>query len=106
PSLARQPASFPGQPANPAIPIAPPEPHMRRSSITAAIALCLAFPPLTVVAQDESDAADARRLDQIQVTGTRREESVLEVPMGITVVDAEEIRRMAPQTVSDLLHGE
>jgi TonB-dependent heme/hemoglobin receptor len=79
---------------------------MSRTPLVAAIALCLGFPAFTVLAQDETDAGDARRLDQIQVTGTRREESVLEVPVGITVVDAEEIERMAPQTVSDMLHGE
>lgn len=48
----------------------------------------------------------ARRLDRVQVTATRREEAALEIPVAVTVVDAEEIARMAPQTVADLLHGE
>ena len=58
------------------------------------------------LAIDDDPDSGARRLDQIQVTGTRREEAVLEVPVGITVVSRDEIERQAPQTVADLLHGE
>lgn len=52
------------------------------------------------------DGLDATSLDAIQVTASRRGETVLEVPAGITVVDREQIARRAPQTVADLLHGE
>jgi len=79
---------------------------MTRLPLVAAIALSLGLPVFAVSAQDPTQDGDARRLDQIQVTATRREEGVLEVPMGITVVDAEDIVRQAPQTVADLFHGE
>jgi TonB-dependent heme/hemoglobin receptor len=76
-----------------------------RTSLWAAVAVALAAPAFPLHAQDDFDG-EATRLDQIQVTATRREETVLEVPMGITVIDAEQIRTQAPQTVVDLLHGE
>jgi TonB-dependent heme/hemoglobin receptor len=80
---------------------------MQRLPLAAALALSLGLPALPAFAQDESpDGEEARRLDQIQVTATRREETVLEVPVGITVVDREEIEMQVPQTVADLLHGE
>lgn len=81
---------------------------MSRLPLTAAIALCLGLPAAFPSHAQDDDAVEreARRLDQVQVTATRREEAVLEVPVGITVVDRDQIERMAPQTVSDLLHGE
>lgn len=79
---------------------------MTRSPLVAAIALSLGLPVFSVSAQDDAADAEARRLDQIQVTATRREESVLEVPVGITVVDFDQIETQAPQTAVDLLHGE
>ncbi len=79
---------------------------MTRMPLVAAIALSLGLPVFAASAQESTGDGDARRLDQIQVTATRREEGVLEVPVGITVVDADDIVRQAPQTVADLLHGE
>lgn len=84
---------------------------MRPLRLAAAIAGCLAAFAAEAVFAVEIDLDDdpdrgARRLDQVQVTGSRREEAVLEVPVGITVVGRDEIERQAPQTVADLLHGE
>lgn len=79
---------------------------MSRSLLVAAIALGLGLPVFSGSAQDADDDAEAQRLDQIQVTATRREETVLEVPVGITLVDYEQIETQVPQTAVDLLHGE
>jgi TonB-dependent heme/hemoglobin receptor len=83
------------------MPIAP-----LKAAALSLLAALLPAPP-GVLAQDVvDDDREARRLDQVQVTATRREETVLEIPVGVTVVDREQIERMAPQTVADLLHGE
>lgn len=84
---------------------------MQPNLLAAAIALTFALSaPLAVSAGhdvgDDDGERNARRLDQIQVTGTRREEAVLEIPVGITVVDREAIERLSPQTVADLFRGE
>lgn len=54
----------------------------------------------------ESAADDAETLGTIQVTATRRAESTLEVPVAVTVVGKDELRKLGPQTVMDVLHGE
>jgi outer membrane receptor protein involved in Fe transport len=64
--------------------------------------LLLAGTPTTEAAAPDS----ARRLDSVQVTATRRPESTLEVPVAATVLTREQLRRAAPQTVMDALHGE
>lgn len=47
----------------------------------------------------------AQELDTVQVTASRRKESTLDVPMAVTVVDAEALRGAAMQTPMDALHG-
>lgn len=74
---------------------------LTQTVLAAGIGLCL-----SATATAEAPADRAANLDRIQVTATRRAEQVLEVPVGVTVVDAEDIARRAPQTVADLLHGE
>lgn len=49
---------------------------------------------------------EVRRLDEIQVTATRRAEATLEVPVAVTVVGRDEMRALGAQTVMDALHGE
>ncbi len=49
---------------------------------------------------------DARLLDRIQVTATRRAESSFDVPVAVTVIGQEQISASAAQTAMDLLHGE
>lgn len=56
--------------------------------------------------QTVSSEREARLLDQIQVTATRRPESSFDVPVATTVVGQREIADRAPQVAMDLLHGE
>lgn len=49
---------------------------------------------------------EVRRLDEVQVTATRRAEATLEVPVAVTVVGRDELRALGAQTVMDALHGE
>ncbi len=50
--------------------------------------------------------AQANTLDAIQVTATRRAESISEVAQAVTVITEEELRKRSGQTNADLLHGE
>jgi outer membrane receptor protein involved in Fe transport len=82
---------------------------MRRLPLV--LAVLIASSPGAAAAPPDDPPADAeapraRRLEQVQVTATRRAESTLDVPVATTVVDRDEIRAQAPQTVMDALHGE
>ncbi|MEO6065229.1 MAG: TonB-dependent receptor plug domain-containing protein, partial [Lysobacterales bacterium] len=55
-------------------------------------------------AQAPHDEID--ELGTIQVTATRRAESTLDVPTGVTVVDEAQVREAFAPTAMDLLHGE
>ncbi len=55
---------------------------------------------------DPQPRVDATELDTVQVTATRRAESTLDVPAGVTVVGEEQIREAFAPTAMDLLHGE
>lgn len=58
-------------------------------------------------AEAPADAgAGARLLDGVQVTATRRQAAVLDVPPAVTVVDAEQLRRRLGLTVTDHLRGQ
>lgn len=48
---------------------------------------------------------EAEELDAVQVTASRRSETVLDVPMAVTVVTSETLRGAAMQTPMDALHG-
>jgi TonB-dependent heme/hemoglobin receptor len=56
-------------------------------------------------ADDDAGEAQAKQLDAMQVTATRRAEATLEVPVAVTVVGRDEIRALGAQTVMDVLHG-
>lgn len=74
-----------------------------------ALALALALPATLAAAPappERSGDRDARRLDEIQVTATRRAEATLEVPVAVTVVGRDAIRALGAQTVMDVLHGQ
>jgi TonB-dependent heme/hemoglobin receptor len=51
-------------------------------------------------------ALAAEVVEEIQITATRRAEASFEVPPATTVIDRDELRALAPQTVMDALHGE
>ncbi len=50
-------------------------------------------------------ARAAEGLETVQVTATRRAESTFDVPVATEVIDRDEIRAAAPQTVMDALRG-
>ncbi|MFP4520384.1 MAG: hypothetical protein ACLFQ5_13120, partial [Oceanicaulis sp.] len=53
-------------------------------------------------AQDADPAPAARGVDTITVTAQRRAEDVQDVPIALTPVSAEEIRRQAIEEITDL----
>lgn len=55
---------------------------------------------------DERDGSSSVRLDQIQVTASRRPERDLEVTTAVSIVDAEQVRLQNPLTVADYLRGQ
>jgi TonB-dependent heme/hemoglobin receptor len=74
-----------------------------RQALFLAIAAALSAP---LGAQPKLGEEEARLLDRIQVTATRRPEASFDVPVAITVVAEREIAERAPQVAMDLLHGE
>jgi outer membrane receptor protein involved in Fe transport len=79
---------------------------MRSHPLASVLAALLIHEASASSAHPAELAGDARDLDAIQVTATRRAESVYAVPAATTVVDAAHIRAAAAQTAIDLLHGE
>jgi hemoglobin/transferrin/lactoferrin receptor protein len=79
-----------------------------RSIRMSALALSLAVASSPVLAQDvgRSDVSDPKMLDTIQVTATKRPESVLEVSAATTIATRTELSEAAMQTPMDALHGE
>lgn len=59
----------------------------------------------TSFAQANQDK-EAKTLDSIQVTATRRAENAQDVPQAVTVVNEAELRKRSGQTNADLLHGD
>lgn len=79
--------------------------HARVVARAHALALAL-LPFASAVAQVPPCEDDARCLDVVQVTATRRPESTLQVPAATTLVGGEALRATTPQTPMDALHGE
>jgi outer membrane receptor protein involved in Fe transport len=76
------------------------------SLVLAGAALAQAPAPEEAPPAPQGRADGARKLEQVQVTATRRAESTLDVPQATTVVTQQQLRALAPQTVMDALHGE
>jgi outer membrane receptor protein involved in Fe transport len=55
---------------------------------------------------DDMDLDSTRPMEFVQVTATRREESIFDVSEGVTVVDSERITEMAPQVITEMLRNE
>jgi outer membrane receptor protein involved in Fe transport len=70
--------------------------------------LPLLLGPCAALTPSSASAAGpaAERLDRIQVTATRREEGVLEIPASVTVLDEQALRKRMALTVADALRGE
>ena len=80
---------------------------MYRPPLVAAIAAALFSPvPATAAEPELEKAEELSRLGRIQVTATRIEEDANKVPIAITIVGRDQIRRTVAQTVADFLHGE
>lgn len=82
---------------------------MIRHTITLAMVGMLSAPAITLATDadtQEETRKQARVLDRIQVTATRRPESAFDVPVATTVVGSDQIDASAPQVAMDLLHGE
>ena len=82
-----------------------PAPAMR---LIAAQLLCIALLPASPLRAEEADGAtveERRPMESIVVTATRIEESLLDVTEAISVIDADEIRRWAPDVVAEMLRG-
>ncbi|HET7810912.1 MAG TPA: TonB-dependent receptor [Steroidobacteraceae bacterium] len=74
-----------------------------RSLIAVAVAMCLA--PLTAPAQQPQGAADnpeAESLESVVVTARRREESLQDIPVAVTALNADELERQQVVSTTDL----
>jgi outer membrane receptor protein involved in Fe transport len=72
---------------------------------------CLALPTVPVPTASAGESADdlpidpARPLETVVVTATRKEESILDTPEAISAIDAEEISRLGPDTLAEILRS-
>jgi len=62
-------------------------------------------PPLTAAEAADEEMEFTRPMESIVVTATRTQESVLDVAEAVSVVGAEEINRMAPELLAEMLRG-
>ena len=65
----------------------------------------LAAAPLRAEEADGATVEERRTMESIVVTATRIEESLLDLTEAISVIDADEIRRWAPDVVAEMLRG-
>ncbi|KGQ18182.1 Vitamin B12 transporter BtuB [Lysobacter dokdonensis DS-58] len=72
---------------------------MSRNTLAAAVAVALSVSPFIARAQD------AQQLDEVLVTGTRTAVTVDESLSAVEVIDRNEIERLQPHSVQDLLRG-
>lgn len=81
--------------------------HFALASLALATGSVRAEADTDIAAAHKAECGDDRLvcLDRVQVTATRRPEDTLDVPAATTVVDAQQLREAAPQTVMDALHG-
>jgi len=68
--------------------------------------LWLLWLPVSALAASNAEAWDSEpALETVVVTATRIEQSVLDVAEGVSVIDSEEVRRMAPDLLAEMLRG-
>ena len=60
--------------------------------ITTALAAILTFPATALAQSDAEDENDAGMLEEVIVTATRREESLMEVPIAVTAFSADDLQ--------------
>ena len=80
-----------------------------RWATTSCILLLLCYAPSLVAdTANENSSEDyetGRRMESVVVTATRTEESILDVAEAISVVGAEDISRLAPELLAEMLRG-
>ena len=80
-----------------------------RWATTSCILLLLCHAPSLVAdTADETSSEDyetSRSMESVVVTATRTEESVLDVAEAISVVGAEDVSRLAPELLAEMLRG-
>ena len=80
-----------------------------RWATTSCILLLLCYAPSLVAdTANENSSEDyetGRRMESVVVTATRTEESILDVAEAISVVGAEDIGRLAPELLAEMLRG-
>lgn len=82
--------------------------HGRRVAASCALMLLFNAPFLAAGAADESSSDDyetGRSMESVVVTATRTEKSVLDVAEAVSVVNSEEINRLAPELLAEMLRG-
>ena len=83
---------------------------MKRNFLFAAVALHFSVAVNAQTSKTTANATDGaaqqNTLDAIQVTATRRAESISEVAQAVTVITEADLRKRSGQTNADLLHGE
>ena len=81
--------------------------NLSRGRIPAPLFLMLwAFsPPLTAAEAEDGEMESTRPMESIVVTATRTQESILDVAEAVSVVGAEEINRLAPELLAEMLRG-
>ena len=64
---------------------------------------CMEGPTISDIKKEEPDKTETLKLDDIVVTATKYEKSTFDTPLPLTVIDREEIERISPANIGDLL---
>jgi outer membrane receptor protein involved in Fe transport len=73
---------------------------------TPVFAVLLVFAPSLTAAESEGEELlRTRPMESVVVTATRTEESVLDVAEAVSVIGAEEVNRLAPELLAEMLRG-
>ncbi|MGE0387411.1 MAG: TonB-dependent receptor [Gammaproteobacteria bacterium] len=71
-----------------------------KSSLATAVLLCTGAPVLPAAAQE-----GGKKLEEVVVTATRREESLQEIPVAVSALTTESLETLGVRSVSDLQRG-
>lgn len=74
-------------------------PRLTKSLLSLAIAAALGAPFQAVIAQEPTGENEAGMLEEVIVTATRREESLMDIPISVTAFDGEQLNRVAANNI-------
>jgi iron complex outermembrane receptor protein len=77
--------------------------HLKPARLAQAVAAALALTSLPGFAADDSTAAQTATLQAVTVTATRREASLQQVPVAVSVVDGEQLERDNRNSVASIV---